>query len=464
MLNNLSQRVSLIFLMCSSLSLLSGCDSLNDLPVGKGHASKTLCSLVFNSGLDEALATNIFIAPSLPPLPLIWRIHTDYDAQTVTVGDRIFGSDIGAATSIYRDGIGCTLLVNKSMAEVDAQPFIPLEPPVLPSDQYWPLGSAGLFGQEIPGLDVDALNVAVANAFIETEEVPRNTTSLVVIYDGKLVAEQYAFGATAQTPMMGWSMTKSISGTLIGILQDEGLINMDEPAPIPGWAGTEKELVTTRHILHMASGLEFNESAGGLSDLTRMFYLRSDQAAYAAAKPLLHVPGENFNYSTGQANMLAKIVQDAVGGTLQDAYDFYQTKLFHKIHITSAFIEFDSSGQFVGGASGFMTPRDWARLGQLYLQRGQWNGEQVVSSEWIDYVTQPSPAENLYGGQIWLNTNGASWQSLPRDTYNFAGFQGQQVIVVPSKNLVVVRTGVSRSNLSSMHEEYMGGIIAALPE
>jgi len=417
MLNQFFSRRSFLTLMGPLLIALSGCDRLADLPVGKGYTAKYLCSSLFNSDLDEDLVRDEFIAPFIQPLPLFWKIKVDYDQQLVIVGDVFFGTKFAAATAIYRKGIVCTILATKTINEIDAQAFVALVAPELPVDQPWPQGSAGLYPDSIPGLDQAALDLTVADAFIGSDNEARNTTSMVVVYDGKLIAEHYALGVTDETPVMGWSMTKSITSTLIGITQDLGLIDIDAPAPIPEWEGTVKEMIHTRHLLHMAAGLEFSEDSARLSDLTRMLFLEPNQAVYTASKPLLFIPGDTFTYSTGQANLLARIVQDSVGGSLQDAYNFYQTQFFHKIDIRSAFIEFDSSGYFVGGAYGFMTPRDWARLGQLYIQGGEWFGEQVVSAEWIDYALQPSPAAVDYGAQIWLNSDGYEWPELPEDTY-----------------------------------------------
>ena len=426
-----------------SLALLSGCDKIKDLPVGKGFSAKYLCSYLFNSGLDEKLIKYRFIAPKVQPLPLIWEINTDPELGFVSVGDRIFLNEHLKGRALYREGMGCTLLVDREVEDLEAHTITPLPAPELPADLPWPHGTAGIDTRELPALDTDRLAAAMELAFTEPEEAPLNTTSLLVAYNGKLIAERYELGVHRDTPLLGWSMTKTLSGTLIGILWDQGLLDLDAPAPIPGWAGTDKEAITTRDLVHMASGLDFAEDYRTQSGVTRMLYESADQIAYVASRPLSHEPGTRFNYNTGDANLLAKIVHDLAGGTAQDAYNFYQTQLFHKVGIGSAFIEVDAAGQFVGGAYGFMTARDWLRMGQLYLQRGQWGGQQVVSSRWIDYVTRPSPLTHVYGGQIWLNSKGNEWPELPHDTYYFAGHQGQRVIVIPSENLVVARTGVT---------------------
>lgn len=452
----------LISLLCCFITT-SGCDKIDDLPVGKGYTAKYLCSYLFTSGLDEELVTKRFIAPKVQPLPLIWKIDVNHEERSVNVADHIFLNKSLEARAIYRDGIGCTLVVDKSDEEVLSHAFTPLSPPELPAEQPWPYGAAGVTDEAISGLDLARVDTAVASAFIEPEEAPRNTTSLLVAYDGKLIAEQYALGVTSETPLLGWSMTKSISGTLIGILTDKSLLNLDDAAPIPEWSGTDKADITIRDIIHMTSGLAFNEDYLGFSNVTHMLYQESDQAAYAAQLALEHLPGTHFNYNTGDANLLANIVQNTVGGSLQDAYNFYQKELFHKIDIRSALIEFDASGQFVGGAYAFMTPRDWARLGQLYLQEGNWNGEQVISSEWVNYVNKPSPVTDEYGGQLWLNSNGNFWPNVPHDAYYFAGHQGQRVAIIPSKKLVIVRTGVTENYDYIGLDGIISEVIAALP-
>ena len=451
-------------LIISGLLTVSGCDTLDDLPVGKGFTAKYLCSYLFTSQLDEKLITHRFIAPKVQPLPLIWKININHEEKSVNVADRVFLNKSLEARAIYRDGAGCTLVVDKTDEEVLAHQIIPMAPPEIPTEQPWPYGAAGLTNETIPGLDITRVDTAVTSAFIEPEDAPRNTTSLLVAYDGKLIAEQYDLGVTSDTPMLGWSMTKSISGTLIGILNDRNLLDLDDPAPIAGWEGTEKAAITTRDIVHMSSGLAFNEDYLGFSNVTHMLYRENDQAAYTANLDLAHPPGTYFNYSTGDANLLGKIVQQTVGGSAQNAYDFYQTELFHKVDIRSAFIEVDTTGQFVGGAYAFMTPRDWARLGQLYLQEGNWRGEQVISSEWVNYVSKPSPLTDEYGGQIWLNSNGIDWPNVPHDAYFFAGHQGQRVVVIPSKKLVVVRTGVTENYDVIGLDGVVSEIIAALPE
>lgn len=443
----------------------TGCDLLDDLPVGKGFTAKYMCSYIFNSGLDEELVKNTFVAPKVQPLPWIWEVNVDREHQLVNVRDVFFKGGTGSISAIYRHGKGCTLLVDSSADEVDALPFKPAQAPALKPSIAWPYGAAGFPKQPVAGVDYPAVQQAVASAFEESYSSPVNTTSVLVAYDGKLIAERYAHGVNAHTPLLGWSMTKSITGTLAGILIQQGAIGLDDPAPIESWQTSDKKFITLRHLLNMSSGLEVNEDYSGFSDVTQMLYREGDQYAYATSQPIVTPPNQVFQYSTAETNRLAAAIQHVVGDTQQQMYDFYQTQFFYQIDITEAFIEFDAKGHFVGGAYGFMPARDWARIGQLYLQNGQWNNKTILSPQWIAFATAPSPQADYYGAQLWLNSHGNRWPNVPHDAYFFAGHQGQRVVVIPSKKLVVVRTGVteSRPQQTQLMATLLEGIINAIP-
>lgn len=460
---HLSQYPRLLALACSLL-VLQGCDKIDDLPIGNGYTAKHMCSGVFVSGLDKDMALNRFIAPKVHPLPLIWNVKVDETNKTVTVTDKVFGNRY-AASAVYRDNIGCTLLAQQtpsSTLDILAQKVTPVVVDPLPAGE-WPHGNGGVTTDIPADVDMDAIHAAVDEAFVENRPGPRNTTSLLVVYKGKLIAEKYAHGVTPDTPVIGWSMTKTITGMLIGLLHDRGLFDINAPAPIPEWQGTDKQNITINDILHMSSGLKFNEDYKGFSNVSFMLYRRADMGRYASMRPAENAPGGTYNYSTGDTLILSRIVQNAVGGSLQNAYDFYQRELFHKVDIRSAFIEPDAKGTFVGGAYGYMTPRDWARLGQFYLQRGEWNGQQILSKEWVDYAFTPSPAADFYGAQVWMNTGNKEFPALPEKTYLFVGHQGQRILMLPDYDLVVVRTGVTETKSDIGVQEFMQAILAALP-
>jgi len=424
-------------LALSSSMLLSGCGLLDDIPVGKGFSAKYLCSFVFNSGFDADTVTEEYMRKKVKPLPWIWTLDVDYDQKEVRVGDFLTGDE---SVAFYTEGKGCTLLIDRTREEVAAIPFTPSIAPTLSPEIEWPYGSA-TSNYQPDGVDMTALGKTADAMFEETYDTPLNTTSVLVVHKGKLIYERYGEGADKDTPLLGWSMTKTITGMLAGKLADLGKLDLDKAAPIPEWKDTERESITTRQLLNMAGGVLVNEDYTGFSDVTQMLYLESNQHGYAVNQPKVYEAGQHFEYSTAEANRVAAVVQNILGSQ-QAVYDFYQQQLFYPLNITSAFVEFDAYGQMVGGAYGFMTPRDWARLGLLYQQGGEWNGEQVLSREWVDFALSPSLAAANYAAQLWINANGDRWKNLP-DLRYFAGHQGQRIVLIPEKDLVIVRTGIT---------------------
>lgn len=455
-------RFSWLFVPVIAIAIFVGYDRSKDLPVGMGFASKYLCSKVFNTGLPADQVVEQFLVPKVQPLPLFWQIDIDYDQRNVTMSSRFPLLRLAPVTAQYRPNMGCTLTVNKSSQQLLAEKITGSTIASLDEQIAWPLGSANEL-VSVTDIDSAQLDMAVNSAFTESDN-PRNTSSLLVAYDGQLIAERYALGIDKDKPLLGWSMTKTITGTLIGTLVDQKRLALDQPAPVESWQGTPHQAITLRHLMNMHSGLEFDENYKGLSDASQMLYLNAQHASFAASRPQSSEPGQTFNYSTGDTAILAHIVQKTVGGSSQQAYNYFQQRLFQPLGIRSAFIEFDESGHFTGGAYAFMKARDWLRLGQLYLQQGRWQDQQIVSSEWIDFATQPAPMTDKYGGQLWLNHNGVQWPELPHDAFYFAGHQGQRLVVVPSQKLVVLRTGVTEDNDDIQLGPVIAQIINALPE
>lgn len=454
-------RFSWLIVPVVAVAIFAGYDRSKDLPVGMGFATKYLCSKVFNTGLPADQVIHQFLAPKVQPIPLFWQIAIDYEQRSVTLSSQLPFIDLVPVTAQHRPNMGCTLAIEKTPQQLLSEQITGFSGTPLNPNTVWPLGSSDSL-TKVPGIDSEALNRAVQSAFIEYDR-PRNTTSLLVAYDGQLIAERYAQGISQEKPLLGWSMTKTVTGTLIGTLVDQERLALDESAPVPGWQGTPYQSITLRDLMNMSSGLEFDENYKGISDASQMLYLHPQHAAYAGVRPQTSAAAETFNYSTGETALLAQIVQQSVGGSSQQAYDYFQQQLFQPIGIRSAFIEFDESGHFAGGAYAFMKARDWLRLGQLYLQKGRWQEQQIVSSDWIDFVTQPAPTTIKYGGQLWLNHQGVHWPELPQDAFYFAGHQGQRLVVIPSQKLVVLRTGVTEDNDDILLGPVIEQIINLLP-
>jgi len=338
----------------------------------------------------------------------------------------------------------------------------------------WPEGSRGPEEPASLGMDPARLQKALDAAFAEpTEASPKKTRAIVVVYDGRLVAERYAAGFHKDMPILGWSMSKSVTNALVGIQVKNRLLNIQAPAPVPEWQKPDdpRREITLDQLLRMSDGLEFEESYLPPDDTTRMLYQSHGFAEYAAGQPLVAKPDTQWNYSSGSANLVARIVRQTAEQSYPHYYDFIRNELFYKIGMHSAVMEPDSSGTFVGSSYTFATPRDWARFGLLYLQDGIWQGERILPPGWVKYSTTPTPQapRGEYGALFWLNAGSPAnpedrrWPSAPRDAFAALGFQEQKVIVIPSKKLVLVRFGATSDRSTWNSDEFIANVLAALP-
>lgn len=435
-----TKHLYLIALCFLFLATSSGCDGnlQEDIPhikSGTGFSAKAICTGVFASGIPTKDMKK-YIAPVVKPLPSFWNVLVDPVQKSVTVRDIFFGL-IYASTAVYREGLGCTITTGTNISKLrNQQPKVNPELH-LPSNQPWPLGNAGIHPDLPNDIDYSAIEAAIDRAFTPDSDKPKYTAGIAVIYKGKLIAERYENQIEASSPILGYSMTKTVTGTLVGMLQERGYFNVQDPAAFSDWTGTRRADITIEHMLHMSSGLSYVENHRG--DMAEMSIKNYDWAQFMIDKPLNDTPGTKFRYSTGESMLLAKVAQNAMGGSLQDAYYFIQNELLHKINITTSELEFDPSGTFSGGGGFALSARDWGRLGQLYLQDGVWNGEQILPAGWVDFARTPAPTEASYGVQMPLD--GQENKGLPKDTHSFRGMGCQRVFMVPSKDLVVVRLG-----------------------
>ena len=268
-------------------------------------------------------------------------------------------------------------------------------------------------------------------------------------------------------------MTKSVTSALVGILVSSGKLALDEPAPVPEWQspGDPRAAITIDHLLRMSSGLDFDDRSGAaLSDVNRMLLRSPDAAGYAVEKPLQDAPGSAWYYSSGTTNILSRIIRARIGGTDADYWAFARRALFDRIGMPSAVMEPDASGTFVGSSFMYATARDWARFGQLYLQDGVWNGERILPEGWVAYTRRPAPAapHGRYGAHFWLNGGEAvpvaerPFPSLPADLHYAAGYEGQYVIVIPSRELVIVRLGQTADRQAWRMDDFVAAVLAAI--
>ena len=263
-------------------------------------------------------------------------------------------------------------------------------------------------------------------------------------------------------------MTKSVTGALVGLPVKDGQLDIHQPAPVPEWAdGDPRSAITLDQLLRMSSGLDFNEDYGMVTDVTRMLFVRDDAGAYAAQADLAHEPDTVWDYSSGTTNIIARVVRDATDSDPS----FARRRLFEPLGMDSAVIEIDAAGSYIGSSFMYATARDWGRFGQLFLQDGRWNGERILPEGWVDYSTTPTPGalRGRYGAQWWLNhgtpgnPDNRSFPQLPPDAFWADGYDGQMVMVVPSRDAVIVRLGLTKDESAYPAGEILAGVLAALP-
>ena len=446
----------------------------NALPLGAGFAAKYLCSSTFISKRDPAIVFQEDVAPINPiSIAVDWQV----DRNQKSASANAFG--LFPATAIYRQGCGCSLVIGTTAETLRRQTFYQLSAedvrPARRNDLPWPEGSQEPVDPASLGIDPVKLQKALDAAFAEPSPgKPRKTRAVIVVYGGRLAAERYAPGFHKDMPLLGWSMSKSVTNALVGIQVKAGQLDIMAPAPVAEWqqAGDPRKEITLDQLLRMSSGLEFEESYFPPDDTTRMLYESFDFAAYAAGKPLVAKPDAKWNYSSGTANIIARIVRRTAEKSYANYYDFIRDELFDKIGMFSAVMEADASGTFVGSSYTFATPRDWARFGLLYLQDGAWQGERILPEGWVKYTTTPTPQapRGEYGALFWLNAGAPShpedrkWPRAPRDAFAAEGFQEQKVIIIPSRKLVLVRFGATSDRKAWNSDEFIANVLAALPD
>ena len=354
--------------------------------------------------------------------------------------------------AIYREGIGCTLINDISEQKVREQVFsIPL-PPALNTDIIpFPYGDK-IEDTLSSNINKEKLIAAVDSAFTEPYAGKKQRTrAVIIVYNGQLVAEKYANGFSKDTKMYGWSMAKSFGSALIGTLVKQGKLDVKENAPVPEWKAINdpRHAITLKSLLQQASGLDFKEDYSTASDVTNMLYRKGDMAAFTASHPLAYAPGTVFNYSSGNSNVLSRIIRQTVGEKDYAAYPY--TALFYKLNMYHTLFEPDASGTYVNSSYINATARDYARFGLLYYYDGIWNGERILPQGWVKQSTTPAPASKAknYGYQFWLNgvqaddTSKRMFPDVPADMFYCDGFANQFIYIIPSKKLVIVRLGLT---------------------
>lgn len=426
--------------------------ALNVSPVGRiylwagtGLVAKQNCSLVFVSGLEEERANALYITPLLGDAASLIHYEIDRERREVTAG--VLGM-FWRQRAVWRDGLGCTLV--HGTGDFDPGLTIETEAPV-----YFDLDTA----HRDANFDTEALQAAVDAAF-DDPRGNRNTLAVVVLHDGRLVAERYADGLTRENRLHGWSMTKTAMATLAGILTERGEIDAFEPGQVPELLGRgeEAEATTIDQLLRMTGGLAIAEINDGFDPNSDMLMTESDMARFAATRERLHAPGDHWQYMSGNTILATHAMQQQMGDGLAEQARALRELFFAPLDMHSAIMEPDESGTFQGSSYLYATPHDWARMMQLYLDDGLApDGQRLIPNWWDDYVTTPTPGSgDSYGSGVWLDAD-----RLTAGTFHAQGFQGQYGFVIPEHDLVIIRMGVTNWG-SSGSFDLATGVVTAL--
>ncbi len=427
------------------------------LPIITAFAAKGMCSSVF---LADKVPERVE-AEDLSFFPIsLAKSRIDYEEKSVS--SSVFG--LAKRKAVYREGLGSVLVLGKAVEELKAASYTIPDPGYDPDTTAWPLGD--VLPDQLPeGPDYHALD-SVLKAAIDSDpgQALKKTLGVAVVYDNVLVGEQYLEGYDKHSRFHGWSMTKSITGAMAGALVMDGKLDIEAPVGLPSWEGDERAMITTKHVLHMSTGLDWLENYFTISEATVMLMQSDDMLASVAACELAHAPGSHWNYSSGDANLLSGILRDRIGD--EEAYLGYAySRLFHRIGMLNTVVETDASGLFVASSYSYGTVRDWARFGQLFLNNGIVEGDTVLAPEWVGFMRQAAPAsDGCYGATFWLKepSEANTLYDVPDDVFFADGFLGQRVYMIPSRKLVVVRMGYSLADFSL--NDFLKGIIATLPE
>jgi CubicO group peptidase (beta-lactamase class C family) len=428
------------------------------------------------------------------------RVEVDEDERRVTVRPAP-GNQAPSMRAAYRPGLGCVVLSpEQGFDAMDELPSLDL-PPLDgdPAHIPWPTGDLVEEGPLPDGVDGAALEAAGQWAFDREGHgghPGQRTLSVLVVHDGRIVYERYAPGVDMQTRTRTWSAAKSLAATLVGMAVDEGHLELDAPLPfewvpdelaeyqrryaadfpmipLEEWPPTgydrapdPREGITLRHVLHMSSGLypvdnDFAQSVG--SSLS--YFAGSDAAYDARNRGLVREPGTVWDYENHDTLLAVLALRHALAD--DDRYlEYPRRALLDRIGMRSTVPGVDRFGNFIMSSQVYTNARDLARLGLLHLNRGVWDGERILSEDWVDFVRTPAPSTRefgrFYGGQWWLVPDART--DLPRDAYTAAGARGQFVIVVPSHDLVVVRRGLDRGAPGFSVWDLLHQILPAFPE
>ena len=426
-----------------------------------GYKANFLCSDLFNAGLSEAQATEWDLEGVYPEYQATIRTleaKVDRQAKTVSVA---FDPKLPPRISAWRPGLGCASLpVGAGPDRIAALPKLKIKPPSA-AGKPWPYGDDG--ATSAPSAPVAAaLDKVITKAFDPAAQGdgPR-TTAVVVIRDGRIIAERYVAGFGPETPQRTWSAAKSMTATMVGRAVQLGKLKVEDPARVPEWpAGDPRRAITLAQLMHMGSGL-WTDGPGNRTDEVYLGGALVTQTA--TAMPIEAAPGSRFRYANNDTLLAMRSVRAALGDG-EAALNFPFQEVFWKIGMLHTIPETDWQGNYILSSQVWTTARDLGRLALLYMNDGVWNGERLLPVGWSKFVATPAPAQPEsgpgYGAFFWLY---GDKQGLPADTYMMNGNRGQYVFIVPSKNTIIVRRGFDKAGGARFDEAgFAREVLAAL--
>ena len=425
------------------------------LPIITTYAAKGMCSNVFMADRDPELVSRQDL--SFSPISLA-KTRVNYEDKSVTA--TLFG--LARRKAVFREGLGATPVVDFSEQEIRAQAVTDL-PGLLtnPDTIDWPLGNR-LKAIDFPEINYLKMDSVIQSVFDKDGEVAvYKSHAVIVIYKDIPVMEKYAAGIKPDTRLIGWSMSKSITNAMVGILIEQGKLDLSKPAPVPEWANNERNKITLDHLMHMQSGLAWVEDYFDVSDVTKMLYTKGDMYKYAIGRPAETIPGSVWNYSSGTTNIISGIIKNCFTD-LSDYHRFPQEALFNRLGMRNTLLEADAAGTFTGSSYCFASIYDWARFGLMFLHNGVFAGDTILTKEWIAYTRQPAEgSDGDYGAQFWLN-RGKDLPDCPEDIFYQRGFNGQRVYIIPSHDLIIIRLGYSEKQMD--FNKLISGVISSISQ
>ncbi|MFH1120401.1 MAG: serine hydrolase [Bacteroidota bacterium] len=423
------------------------------LPVITGYAAKNLASAVFVSGRDQV---------SVEALDLNFSLIRYTSNEVDTIQKKVTSRFLwGKSTAIYREGFGCTLVSEAEEETLRTVKFPSCGQPEYNQDSLgWPLGDI-IPLRIITGADIAKLQ-EIAVRLIDQDSYNGHAFAFLVIYKGLPVVEKYRSEFNTETRFLSWSMAKSFTNALAGIMVKDRNWDIYKPADIPEWKNDERRNITVNNLLQMTSGLKWNEDYGSASDVNLMLHREHDFAAYVAGHPFETVNGAHWYYSSGSTNIVSALIRKAINND-DNYYRLAHERLFRRIGMPDAIFETDASGTMVGSSYIYATARDYARFALLYLQNGVFNSEQILPEGWVKYTTTPvTGSKGAYGSSFWLNRNN-EFPDAPATMFYCKGHDGQRIFILPDQQIAVVVLGYSpKPDHVIDFNSLLGDILAAI--